>query len=338
MRRTDMSHTFVAATICGSLLVAGGARGDELDPRNPVVESFEETFDVHRAHHTDTVCAIGEFVGTSAAAALSRSRLFAQTPILAVARFAVTGSSVAGENAREMELELRLPDGSQQHMTMLNASTFVAADPITFNEMIRAVKPDPTTGLPDEDRLREFLSSHPGAFARANFLAATAAPSSYANSTYFSIHTFRFLDAFGRTHFVRWRFIPRDGEQAASPSQIVRTAQSAVVERFFARLASGPLQWDMITYVGKPGDTTDNATVAWPEVRRHFKAGTLTITRAMPGSEPACEKINSDPLIVADGIAPTDDPVLLFRSPTYAKAFVGHLMHALESPRAASLR
>jgi len=35
----------------------------------------------------------------------------------------------------------------------------------------------------------------------------------------------------------------------------------------------------------------------------------------------ACEPINFDPLVMADGIAPTNDPVLLFRSPAYGVSF-----------------
>ena len=236
-----------------------------------------------------------------------------------------------------MELALRLPDGSQQHMAMLNTPTFVAADPITFSEMIRAVKPDPSTGQPDEGRLRNFLASHPDAFAASNFLTAMATADNYANSTYFSIHTFRFIDASGRTHFVRWRFIPRDREGATTPSQILRSPEGVTKEDFIARRARGPLQWDMIVYVGEPGDTADNATIAWPELRKHFNAGRLTIIQGVSGGKPACEEIHFDPLIVADGIAPTDDPILLFRSPTYASAFVGHLSQALGWPRAAAV-
>jgi len=77
----------------------------------------------------------------------------------------------------------------------------------------------------------------------------------------------------------------------------------------------------MVVYEGEPGDSEDNATLAWPETRRHFKAGTLTITQAMRQSGAECEKINFDPLVMADGIAPTNDPVLLFRSPAYAISF-----------------
>jgi catalase len=41
----------------------------------------------------------------------------------------------------------------------------------------------------------------------------------------------------------------------------------------------------------------------------------------MPQAGAACEKINFDPLVMSDGIAPTNDPVLLFRSPAYAISF-----------------
>ncbi len=33
----------------------------------------------------------------------------------------------------------------------------------------------------------------------------------YFQTTYFSVHTFKFIDAKGTEHPVRWRFVPRDG-------------------------------------------------------------------------------------------------------------------------------
>jgi hypothetical protein len=48
--------------------------------------------------------------------------------------------------------------------------------------------------------------------------------------------------------------------------------------------------------------------------------------RFLPPQEGAeCKNINYDPLVMNDGIAPTDDPVLLFRSPSYAVSFVKRL-------------
>jgi catalase len=55
------------------------------------------------------------------------------------------------------------------------------------------------------------------------------------------------------------------------------------------------------------------------------KVGTLSMTSAMPQKGAECERINFDPMVMADGIAATDDPVLLFRSPAYAVSFAKRL-------------
>ena len=51
------------------------------------------------------------------------------------------------------------------------------------------------------------------------------------------------------------------------------------------RTRKGPAVWDMIVYVGEPGDPQDNPTLAWPETRKHFTAGTLTITAGDAATE-----------------------------------------------------
>ncbi|WP_276967408.1 catalase [Metallibacterium scheffleri] len=59
----------------------------------------------------------------------------------------------------------------------------------------------------------------------------------------------------------------------------------------------------------------------WPSDRKEIKVGTLTIASATVRQGATCEKINFDPLVMADGIQPTNDPVLLFRSAAYAVSF-----------------
>lgn len=44
---------------------------------------------------------------------------------------------------------------------------------------------------------------------------------------------------------------------------------------------------------------------------------------AQKGAE--CEPLNFDPMVMADGIQATEDPVLKFRSPAYAVSFVKRL-------------
>jgi catalase len=321
----------IGAVTCGALLATLTASAGEAPAPNEIINSFADTFDVRSEQHTENgncICAAGEFIGTPVASALSRSALFTQVPIPVVARFSAARGNPNNRNSLEMSLEFRLPGGSLQHMAMLNTPVFATSDPVAFEAMIAAVKPHPDTGTPDLQRLREFIAAHPHAFAQSNFVTAINPPSSFAGSAYFSIHTFRFIDAEGRTRFVKWRFLPQDGQPTTSPSG---TAQDAVQEGFIKRLASGPVRWDMIVYVGEPADSTDNASIAWPEERMHLKAGTLTITKPTPENAAQCAELNFDPLISADGIAPADDPVLLFRSPVYARTFSEILAQALES-------
>jgi catalase len=67
------------------------------------------------------MCALGEFVGMSEAAASSRSPLFSGDAVPVVARFSLAGGDPnapdAEKSPRGMALEFRLPNRSLQHMT-----------------------------------------------------------------------------------------------------------------------------------------------------------------------------------------------------------------------------
>jgi catalase len=79
---------------------------------------------------------------------------------------------------------------------------------------------------------------------------------------------------------------------------------------------SSSVRWHMM--IGQPGDPEDDPTILWPNNRKEVRAGTLTLSSAMPDPRAGSYKINFDPLMMADGIEATNDPILLFRSPSYA--------------------
>ncbi|MGV6472874.1 catalase family peroxidase [Azotobacter vinelandii] len=305
----------------------GMAAQDEVTPAQ-VVAALEDTFGVtpgERRNHIKGTCASGEFVGLPAVAAWSRSALFSGQPVPVVARFSLPGGNPkvpdTARSVRGMALEFRLPGGALQHMTMLDTPVFGAAQPKTFLDQILALKPDPATGKPDPAKLAAFRASHPDSRAQARFLAEHNPPPSFANSSYFGIHTFKFVDATGKATLVRWRFVPEDGEKSLSDEELETLPADFLEERLIQRTAQGPVRWDMLVSIGQPGDPENDPTVAWPENREQVKAGTLVLTAAMPQKGAACEKVNFDPLVMAEGIAPTDDPILRFRSPAYAVSF-----------------
>ena len=150
-------------------------------------------------------------------------------------------------------------------------------------------------------------------------------PPSYANCAYYGIHTFRFINRKGETTLVKFRFVPRDGEKQLSNAEMQSAPRDFLERALIERTKKGPVRWDMILTIGEPGDPETNPTILWPKTRKEVNAGTLTITSATPSAEAGSYKINYDPLVMADGIAPTDDPVLLFRSPSYATSYTRRL-------------
>jgi catalase len=92
-----------------------------------------------------------------------------------------------------------------------------------------------------------------------------------------------------------------------------------LAEEFRGRLARGPAEWDFHLQFPGEGDPLDDATVAWPVDRRKVKVGRLAVTSAAPAGTPGeCEREMFDPLLLPQGIEPSNDPILLVRSEAYA--------------------
>lgn len=293
-----------------------------------VVTALEGTFGVHpgqRRNHIKGTCAAGAFVGLPAARPYTRSALFSGDSILVIARFSLAGGNPKvpdnAKIARGMALEFKLPGGSLQHITMLSTPVFGAATPQTFYDDIVSKKPDPVTGKPDPEKIKAFRASHPDSLPQVEYLAKHNPPPSWTNSSYFGIHTFKFVNSENKTTLVRWRFVPEDGEKQMTDKELKAAPPNYLEQRLIERVKHGPVRWDMMLTIGAPGDPVDNPTLMWPTNRKTIKVGTLTLTSATPQKGAECEKINFDPLVMAAGIKPTNDPILLFRSSAYAVSF-----------------
>lgn len=322
---------FVTSAVLGAVVPLTAAAVSDVSA-DQVVSALEGTFGVHpgeRRNHIKGTCALGEFVGDINAAKYSRSALFSGKPVPVVARFSLAGGNPnapdTAKSARGMALEFRLPNGQLQHMTMLNTPMFGAASPQSFLEMIVATRPDPETGKPDPEKIKAYKESHPDNSAQAQFLDRNNPPVSFANSAYFGIHTFKFVNKDGKTTLVRWQFVPQDGEKRLSDAELKSAGPNFLEPALIRRTQQGPITWEMIVTLGEPGDPEINPTLSWPDGRSKFKAGTLTIATAMPQKGAECERINFDPMVMAEGIEATDDPVLRFRSSAYATSFAKRL-------------
>ncbi len=322
-----MRNIIAAAIVVGSAVPASAMAQDPTTPQQ-IMTGLQNVYGKHpgfRKNHAKGVCATGYFVGNAAAQAYSRSPLFLGDTIPVVTRFSIGGGDPntpdAGRGVRGIGIEYRIPGGGIQHMTMINAPMFFTAVPRGFLENLEAATPDPKTGKPNPEAMKAFAANFPMSVVFGEYLAKHNPPPSYANTPYFGIHTFKFIGKGDKVTLVRWRFVPEDGEKELTADQMAKAPNDFLESALANRAKRGPIRWRMMVTIGQPGDAETNPTVLWPEGRKEIEAGTLSLTAAMPQQGAACNGINYDPLVMAEGIQPTLDPILLFRSPSYAASF-----------------
>ncbi|NML16444.1 catalase family peroxidase [Azohydromonas caseinilytica] len=329
LRRPALRAVRPLALLGLSLAGVGAAHAADAAPATTpqaVVDSMEAVFGPNtgrRRNHTKGLCAEGRFTATPQAARYSRSPLFNGQPVPVQARFSLAGGrATAPDTARSprgLALQFQLPGGALHQMAMLNVPVFSSATPESFFARLDADRPDPATGKPDPARQKAVAERYTDNKPLAAWMAQHRPPPSFANASYHGLHAFRFVNAQDQARWVKWRFVPRDGEQELSEEQLKTAPADFLAPALAERLRKGPVEWDMVLTLGQDGDPLTDPTQAWPAGRTEVSVGTLQIQRA-GGS--GCEAINFDPLVLSDGVQPSPDPVLAFRSPAYATSWV----------------
>jgi len=291
-----------------------------------IVNAFEANAGPHpgyRRNHAKGICVAGYFDSNGGAAPLSRAEVFApgRTPV--IGRFAIPGGNPSAPDVsvpvRSMALLFRLRDGEQWRTGMNSTPLFVVHTPQQFYQQLVAAQPDPATGKPDPARLKAFYAANPETRPFQDWVKAHPPSSSLANAAYYSINAFRFVDSSGKSQAVRWAMVPETPYAPLTDAE--KNGKNFLQADLARRLQAGSLRWHLIVTVAAPGDITNDATVQWPDNRRHIDAGTLVIERATSQEDGACRDVNFDPTVLPDGIRPSDDPLLAARSAAYSVSY-----------------
>lgn len=320
------------ALIAGALVLAfawlAGWLGRDRVTAQAFTDSIEATGPAHpgfRRAHSKGVCVGGVFQGTPEGAALSSARVFQQPQVPVLGRMSIGGGDPHGADAnarvRSMALQLRSDDGQEWRTAMNSFPFFAVPTAEAFLEQTRAGIPDPVTGKPDPAKMAAVLEKYPSARAFQQWAKSAPWSSSWANTQYNGINSFRFKSADGSTHFVRWSMRPQAAFEEMGPEKRAGAGADYLADELQQRLAAGPVRWDMWVTIANEGDPVDDPSQVWPEDRRQVKVGTLSLTSMQPQAEGACRDLNYDPLILPDGIAASADPILAARSAVYAHSF-----------------
>ena len=319
----------VLAGTAGAFAYTGGWLSPGALTPARVVDRFEQVNGPHpgfRRNHAKGLCVAGDFASNGNGARLSKASVFSAGRVTRVeGRVALAGgqpyAADAGTIVRSLALRFQLPEGEEWRTGLNNIPVFPVRTPEAFYEQLLAAKPDPATGRPDPERMKAFFAMHPESATAAALIKARRITSGFADSTFRSLNAFRFVASNGRTTPVRWAFVP---ERPAAPeyaAQAAQTDKNYLFDDLVAQLRREQLHWRLVVTLGQARDAIADATLPWPSDRESVEVGTLTLTDAAPEDAGNCRDINFDPLVLPDGIAPSDDPLLSARSAAYARSF-----------------
>jgi catalase len=321
-----------------SLVLAGFAvafvyAGGWLTPRTlspaSMINTFEQVNARHpgfRRNHAKGVCVTGYFESNGHGLALSKASVFLPGRVPIIGRFALAGgqpyASDAPQTVRSMAILFKLPNGEEWRTGMNNIPVFVVNTAQGFHDQLLASALDPATGKPDPAEMNAFLAKYPESARAIRLIRSHPVSSGFANSTYNSLNAFRFITVKGAVVPVRWSMAPLQPFEPLDTANPGHAGKNYLFDALIAGIHANPLRWHLVITVGQPGDPTADATLPWPPDRQQVEAGTLTIDHVESEDTSPARDINFDPLVLPNGIAASDDPLLSARSAAYSQSFI----------------
>jgi len=338
----NMSRVYkrIGRTLMVLAVLTSSAYGQETSPAGatgtPPQVTAEDTINAlngvfgrharERSSHAKGFCVGGHFQPASGVSALGGVPLFNEKRLSVVGRFSIGGgnpkASDKSRSVRGLGIRLTSPDDALD-LVMISAPVFFASTPEQFVQFLKARTADPQTGQKDPAKIAAFNKANPNVMSHLTHLANTPPPASYAATPYYSAHAFLFAKADTKPVAARWDFQPVGGFQGLTPEQEEQFPNDFLQAELAERLETAPAQWDAFLQLAQEGDDINDPTSVWHAGRdHHVKVGRLTIDRLIePGAEDDCTGLVFDPNNLADGISPTDDPILAIRRPAYAISF-----------------
>jgi catalase len=208
-----------------------------------------------------------------------------------------------------MAVKFRTDDGDTDLLGQ-TAPRFPVRSPEDFVSMTEAARRPATFPL--------WAARHPGTLGAllANVRAkAIASPYSYAEKSYHPIHAYGWVAGDGVRRWVRYEFRPQRGRRPSGSFEGFDRLRQEVV----ARLAEGPVRFELHLTVAADGDDPHDPTSVW-KGSRQLVAGVFEVTAPVDDPEASGGLVVFDPTRVVDGIELSDDPILRYRPGAYSES------------------
>jgi catalase len=273
-----------------------------------------------RASFAQGRCVRGTYIPSDGAAEITKSRSFTR-PSRVLARFSVGDGNpkVAGANKLLLHgFAFRLGDDDHRSDILVQSAPVHFAR--TLDQMLAFLKarvPGPD-GKPDMASVKAFSAANPETLHQANYISAHPLPGSFADTTYWGVHSFPATNLKGETRFIKFKVAPPGGDVTAARHQGKAKSADFLHDDFKSRIAAGDVRFNVTALLDRPGDPVMDVTIRWPDEDRRemVRLGTIVITGVQANE--ACDAPIFDPAILAEGIGHPPDEIFAARRAAYA--------------------
>jgi len=213
-------------------------------------------------------------------------------------------------------------------MVGINLPVFFIRDAIKFPDFVHANKPSAVTGVQDPDLAFDFFAHSPEATNMLTRLYSVAGmPDSYRHMDGSAVHAFKFVNAQGVVHYVKFVWKSDQGVHGLKPDEIAASLGNdwnMISNDLYGAIKAGNMpKWDLYVQVLTPGeldkfnfDALDD-TKEWTGVAEK-KVGTMTLNRIPDNYFESTEESAFAPSRLVPGIEASEDRMLQGRLFAYA--------------------
>ncbi|MGY1814450.1 catalase [Blastococcus sp. SYSU D00820] len=238
-------------------------------------------------------------------------------------------SSEAARDPRGFAVKMYTEDGNWD-LVGNNLAVFFIRDAIKFPDVIHSLKPDPVTFRQEPARIFDFMSQTPEAMHMlVNLFSPRGIPSDYRHMQGFGVNTYRWVNADGQTHLVKYHWLPRQGVKsltAADAAAIQADDLGHASKDLYEAIENGDFpQWDLYVQLMSDDEHPEldfdplDDTKVWPE--NDFEprlVGTMTLNRNVTDHHNENEQSAFGTGVLVDGLEFSDDKMLVGRTFSYS--------------------
>ncbi|XQM37237.1 Catalase [Cupriavidus sp. H19C3] len=296
------------------------------------LQRFDRERIPERVVHARGTGAFGEFVASTDISDLTVASVFGpgiKTPVFV--RFSTVmgyrGSPEQARDPRGFAIKFYTQQGNWD-MVGINWPMFFIRDAIKFPDFVHANKPSAVTGVQDADLAFDFFAHSPEATNMLTHLYSNEGmPDSYRHMDGFAVHAFKFVNARGEVHYVKFHWKSLQGVKGLRPNEIeasIGKDWNLSTNDLYNAIKRGDFpKWDLYVQVLTPAELQQfdfdplDDTKEWLGVPER-KIGTMVLNRIPDNYFESTEESAFAPSRLVPGIEVSEDRMLQGRSFAYA--------------------